>query len=90
MQFDHLMHWVPDLGIAAAAYPTLRFTVSEGVVQHPDAGTESLAWRAGAVYVELIAVCDRVAAEQSRGRAWPALNALLRKAFSADRLSRAA
>jgi hypothetical protein len=65
VRFDHLVHWVPDLGAAVRDYRALGFTVQPGG-QHPQFGTHNAAWRVDTRYIELIAVRDVAAA-----RAWP-------------------
>ena len=65
VQFDHLVHWVPDLDAAIRDYQALGFTVQPGG-QHPQFGTHNAAWRLDTRYIELIAVRDEAAA-----RAWP-------------------
>jgi catechol 2,3-dioxygenase-like lactoylglutathione lyase family enzyme len=57
VRFDHLMHWVPDLDAAVAAYRALGFPVNPGG-EHPHRGTHNAAWRCGVTYIELIAVHD--------------------------------
>jgi hypothetical protein len=42
MQFDHLMHWVPDLDAAMQAYQGLGFTIQPGG-EHPGVGTRNAA-----------------------------------------------
>jgi hypothetical protein len=44
VQFDHLVHWVPDLDAAVRDYQALGFTVKPGG-QHPQLGTHNAAWR---------------------------------------------
>jgi catechol 2,3-dioxygenase-like lactoylglutathione lyase family enzyme len=77
MQFDHLMHWVPDLDAATQAYQRLGFTIQPGG-EHPGVGTRNAAWRIDARYVELITVHDQGAARAGFGPAWPAIDATLR------------
>lgn len=77
MQFDHLMHWVPDLDAAVRAYRALGFTVQPGG-QHPQFGTHNAAWRLDSRYVELIAVRDEAAARAGQGPDWPEIDATLR------------
>jgi len=77
MQFDHLMHWVPDLDAAMNDYRALGFTIQPGG-EHPGVGTHNAAWRIDARYVELIAVHDEGVARAGFGPAWPAIDATLR------------
>lgn len=77
MQFDHLMHWVPDLDAATRAYQGLGFTIQPGG-EHPGVGTRNAAWRIDARYVELITVHDEGVARAGFGPAWPAIDANLR------------
>jgi catechol 2,3-dioxygenase-like lactoylglutathione lyase family enzyme len=76
MQFDHLMHWVPDLDAAVQAYRALGFTIQPGG-EHPGVGTRNAAWRIDARYVELITVHDAGVARAGFGPAWPAIKATL-------------
>ena len=78
VSFDHLMHWVPDLEAAIAAYGELGFTLAPQIGQHPGRGTHNTAWRTGAAYIELIGVRDQAEAEHARGPDWPPIDALLR------------
>lgn len=77
MQFDHLMHWVPDLDAAVQAYQALGFSIQPGG-EHPGVGTRNAAWRIDARYVELITVHDEGVARAGFGPAWPAIEATLR------------
>jgi catechol 2,3-dioxygenase-like lactoylglutathione lyase family enzyme len=77
MQFDHLMHWVPDLDAATRAYQGLGFTIQPGG-EHPGVGTRNAAWRIDARYIELITVHDQGVARAGFGPAWPAIEATLR------------
>jgi catechol 2,3-dioxygenase-like lactoylglutathione lyase family enzyme len=77
MQFDHLMHWVPDLDAAMQDYQGLGFTLQPGG-EHPGVGTRNAAWRIDARYVELITVHDEGVARAGFGPAWPAIEATLR------------
>jgi catechol 2,3-dioxygenase-like lactoylglutathione lyase family enzyme len=77
MQFDHLMHWVPDLDAAMQAYQGLGFTIQPGG-EHPGVGTRNAAWRIDARYIELITVHDEGVARAGFGPAWPAIEAILR------------
>jgi hypothetical protein len=77
VQFDHLMHWVPDLGAATRDYQALGFTVQPGG-QHPQLGTHNAAWRLDTRYIELIAVREEAAARASLGPDWPEIDATLR------------
>jgi catechol 2,3-dioxygenase-like lactoylglutathione lyase family enzyme len=77
VQFDHLMHWVPDLDAATKDYQSLGFTIEPGG-EHPGLGTRNAAWRIDARYVELITVHDEKAARAGFGPAWPAIDATLR------------
>jgi hypothetical protein len=76
MQFDHLMHWVPDLDAAMQAYRGLGFTIQPGG-EHPGVGTRNAAWRIDARYIELITVHDEGVARAGFGPAWPAIQATL-------------
>ena len=71
MQFDHLMHWVPDLDAAMQTYQSLGFTIQSGG-EHPGVGTRNAAWRIDARYIELITVHDQEVARDSLGQAWAA------------------
>ena len=75
MQFDHLVHWVPDLDAAIRDYRALGFTVQPGG-QHPQFGTHNAAWRLDTRYIELIAVRDGAAARVAPD--WPEIDATLR------------
>ena len=77
MQFDHLMHWVPDLEAAVRDYQALGLTVQPGG-QHPQFGTHNAAWRLDTRYIELIAVRDEAAARAGSGPDWPEIDATLR------------
>jgi catechol 2,3-dioxygenase-like lactoylglutathione lyase family enzyme len=77
MQFDHLMHWVPNLDAAMRAYQGLGFTIQPGG-EHPGVGTRNAAWRIDARYIELITVHDEGVARAGFGPAWPAIDATLR------------
>jgi hypothetical protein len=77
MQFDHLMHWVPDLDAAMRAYQGLGFTIQPGG-EHPGVGTRNAAWRIDTRYIELITVHDPGVARAGFGPAWPAIDATLR------------
>ncbi len=77
MQFDHLVHWVPDLDAAVQAYQGLGFTIQPGG-EHPGLGTRNAAWRIDARYIELITVHDAGVARAGFGPAWPAIEATLR------------
>jgi catechol 2,3-dioxygenase-like lactoylglutathione lyase family enzyme len=77
MQFDHLMHWVPDLDAAMQAYQGLGFTIQPGG-EHPGVGTRNAAWRIDARYIELITVHDAGVARAGFGPAWSAIDATLR------------
>jgi catechol 2,3-dioxygenase-like lactoylglutathione lyase family enzyme len=77
MQFDHLMHWVPDLDAATQAYQGLGFIIQPGG-EHPGVGTRNAAWRIDARYIELITVHDQGVARAGFGPAWPAIEATLR------------
>jgi len=77
VQFDHLIHWVPDLDAAVRDYQALGFTVQPGG-QHPQSGTHNAAWRLDTRYVELIAVRDEAEARAGMGPAWPEIYATLR------------
>jgi catechol 2,3-dioxygenase-like lactoylglutathione lyase family enzyme len=77
VQFDHLMHWVPDLDAAVRDYRALGFSVQPGG-QHPQFGTHNAAWRLDSRYIELIAVRDEAAARIRFGPDWPELAATLR------------
>jgi catechol 2,3-dioxygenase-like lactoylglutathione lyase family enzyme len=76
MQFDHLLHWVPDLEAATLAYQRLGFTIQPGG-EHPGVGTRNAAWRIDARYIELITVHDEGVARAGFGPAWPAIQATL-------------
>jgi catechol 2,3-dioxygenase-like lactoylglutathione lyase family enzyme len=77
VQFDHLIHWVPDLDVAVRDYQALGFTVQPGG-QHPQFGTHNAAWRLDTRYIELIAVHDEAVARAGLGRDWPQIDATLR------------
>lgn len=77
MQFDHLVHLVPDLDAAMQAYQGLGFTIQPGG-EHPGLGTRNAAWRIDARYIELITVHDAGVARAGFGPAWPAIEATLR------------
>jgi catechol 2,3-dioxygenase-like lactoylglutathione lyase family enzyme len=77
MQFDHLMHWVPDLDAAMRDYQALGFTIQPGG-EHPGVGTRNAAWRIDTRYIELITVHDQGVAQAGFGPAWPAIEATLR------------
>jgi hypothetical protein len=77
MQFDHLMHWVPDLDAAMQDYQGLGFTIQPGG-EHPGVGTRNASWRIDARYIELITVHDEGVARAGFGPAWPAIDAILR------------
>src|SRR5262245_22859636 len=76
MRFDHLMHWVPDLGAGIEAYRALGFPVTPGG-EHPNVGTHNASWRHDLVYVELIAVRDWDAYRAARPAAADATAAVL-------------
>ena len=76
MQFDHLMHWVPDLEAAIQDYQSLGFTIQPGG-EHPGVGTRNAAWRIDARYIELITVHDEGLARTGFGPAWPTIDAML-------------
>jgi hypothetical protein len=75
VQFDHLVHWVPDLGAAVRDYQALGFTVRPGG-EHPQFGTHNAAWRLDTRYMELIAVRDEAVARA--GPDWPDIDVTLR------------
>jgi Glyoxalase-like domain len=75
VQFDHLLHWVPDLDAAVRDYQAVGFTVSRAG-QHPQFGTHNAAWRLDTRYIELIAVRDEAVARAGPG--WPEIDATLR------------
>ncbi len=77
MQFDHLMHWVPNLDAAIQDYRALGFTIQPGG-EHPGVGTRNAAWRIDARCIELITVHDEAVARASFGPAWHAIDATLR------------
>jgi len=77
VQFDHLIHWVPDLDAAVRDYQALGFTVQAGG-QHPQFGTHNAAWRLDTRYIELIAVHDEAAARAGLGPDWPEIDVTLR------------
>lgn len=77
MQFDHLVHFVPDLDAAVRDYRALGFTVQPGG-QHPQLGTHNATWRLDTRYIELIAVRDEAAACAGFGPRWPGIDATLR------------
>ena len=77
MQFDHLLHWVPDLEAAMRAYQGLGFTIQPGG-EHPGVGTRNAAWRIDDRYIELITLHDQGVARAGFGPAWPAIEATLR------------
>ena len=77
MQFDHLVHGVPDLDAAMEAYERLGFTIRPGG-EHPGLGTRNAAWRIDSRYIELITVHDAGVARAGFGPAWPAIEATLR------------
>ncbi len=76
VQFDHLVHWVPDLDAAVRDYRALGFRVQPGG-QHPQFGTHNAAWRLDTRYIELIAVRDEAAARAGLGPDWPQIAATL-------------
>jgi catechol 2,3-dioxygenase-like lactoylglutathione lyase family enzyme len=76
MQFDHLIHWVPDLDAAVRDYQALGFTVQPGG-RHPQFGTHNAAWRLDSRYIELIAVRDEATARTGLGSDWPEIDAML-------------
>lgn len=77
MRFDHLLHWVPDMDAATAAYQALGFHVAEGG-QHPGRGTHNRLCHMGLPYVELLGIHDRAQAQRSNLSAMlPAVDALL-------------
>jgi catechol 2,3-dioxygenase-like lactoylglutathione lyase family enzyme len=75
VQFDHLVHWVPDLGAAMRDYQALGFTVQPGG-EHPQFGTHNAVWRVDTRYIELIAVRDEAVARA--GPDWPEIDVTLR------------
>jgi Glyoxalase-like domain len=75
VQFDHLVHWVPDLDAAVRDYQALRFAVQPGG-EHPQFGTHNAAWRVDTRYIELIAIRDEAVARA--GQDWPEIDATLR------------
>jgi catechol 2,3-dioxygenase-like lactoylglutathione lyase family enzyme len=77
MQFDHLLHLVPDLDAAVRAYRGLGFTIQPGG-EHPGLGTRNAAWRIDTRYIEPITVHDEEVARAGMGPAWPAVEAILR------------
>jgi Glyoxalase-like domain len=77
VQFDHLVHWVPDLDAAVRDYQALGFTVQPGG-QHPKLGTHNAAWRLDTRYIELIAIRDEAVARAGLGPDWPEIDATLR------------
>lgn len=77
VQFDHLVHFVPDLDAAVRDYQALGFTVQPGG-QHPQLGTHNAAWRLDTRYIELIAVRDAAVACTGFGPDWPEIDATLR------------
>ena len=76
VRFDHLVHWVPDLGAAVRDYRALGFTVQPDG-QHPQFGTHNAGWRLDTRYIELIAVREEVAARAGLGPDWPQIDATL-------------
>jgi len=77
VQFDHLVHWVPDLDAAVRDYQALGFTVQRAG-QHPQFGTHNAGWRLDTRYFELIAVRDEAVARAGLGPDWPEIDATLR------------
>jgi hypothetical protein len=75
VQFDHLVHWVPDLDAAMRDYQALGFTVQRAG-QHPQSGTHNAGWRLDTRYIELIAVRNEAVARLVPG--WPEIDATLR------------
>ncbi len=60
--FDHLMHWVPDLKAAEAAYQAAGFPLRTNP-SRPGAGVRNGAWWKDLQYIETLTVTD---AEQAR------------------------
>jgi len=77
VQFDHLLHWVPDLDAAVRDYQAVGFTVQRAG-QHPQFGTHNAGWRLDTRYIELIAVRDEAVARAGLGPDWPEIDATLR------------
>ena len=77
VQFDHLLHWVPDLDAAIRDYQAVGFTVQRAG-QHPQFGTHNAVWRLDTRYIELIAVRDEAVARTGEGPDWPEIDATLR------------
>jgi catechol 2,3-dioxygenase-like lactoylglutathione lyase family enzyme len=86
MQFDHVMHWVPDLDSAIEAYRQLGFAIQRGG-QHPALGTHNAIWRSGSAYLELIAIRDPTVAAAAFGAQWPRMEALLASGGGAGRFA---
>ena len=77
VQFDHLIHLVPDLDVAVRDYQALGFTVQRGG-QHRQFGTYNAAWRLDTRYIELLAVRDEAVARAGFGPLWPEIEGTLR------------
>jgi hypothetical protein len=63
VQFDHLLHWVPDLDAAVRDYQAVGFTVQRAG-QHPQFGTHnahpaaSAAWLAGVFALDVVRIAQ--------------------------------
>ncbi|MDA3646740.1 VOC family protein [Saccharopolyspora indica] len=62
VEFDHLLHWVPDVGAAAREYAAAGFPAH---VNEPLSGFQNAGWRLDERYVEILTVVDEEAFETS-------------------------
>ena len=69
VQFDHLMHWVPELDEAVRDCQALGFTVQRAG-QHPQFGTHNAGWRLDTRYIELIWISSSASASWRSSRSF--------------------
>lgn len=61
-EFDHLLHWVPDVEAAAAKYTDAGMPAHFG---SPDSGFHNGAWRRDERYIEILTITDESLVDQS-------------------------